>query len=142
MKLKNNLSFEAIIRTFEEKHAYKYDFLQLRELKKGYERNIDISLYSNPKFDYMQMSYIRLGLVNNVDISKYAFTEYSNFLMEIIYQLLRNGAHFENYIIEDRLNIDRLIDHYDLLARHKGLLRLDEWAKHTIYEEAPYYVKA
>lgn len=53
MKLSNNLSFEAIIKTCEEKYAHKYDFLQMRELKKGYERGVNISSYANPKLTIM-----------------------------------------------------------------------------------------
>ena len=140
MKLKNNLSFEAIIKSFEEKHAYKYNFLQLRELKKGYEHAINISLYANPNFGYEQMSYIRQGLENNVDITKYASTHYSHFLMEIIYHLLKEGALLDEFVIEDCLEVDKLIAAYDVLCRRTGLMRLDEWAKHIIYKEAPYYV--
>lgn len=142
MKLTNNLSFESFIRSCEEKYAHKYDFLQMRELKKGYERSVNISLYANPKFDYMQMAYIRLGLENGVDISKYASVKYSNFLMEVIYHLLKNGAHFDEYILEDCLDTSKLIAAYDVLCRYKGLMRLDEWATHKIYEESPYYVNS
>lgn len=140
MKLKNNLSFEAIIKTFEETYAHKYNVLRLKELKKGYEHNINISLYANPNFEYEQMSYIRQGLENNVDISKYASTNYSHFLMEIIYHLLKDGAQFDDYILEGCLEVDKLIAAYDALCRRSGLMRLDEWATHKIYEEAPYYV--
>lgn len=140
MKLKNNLSFEAIIKTFEETYAHKYNVLRLKELKKGYEHNINISLYANPNFAYEQMSYIRQGLENNVDISKYASTNYSHFLMEIIYHLLKDGAQFDDYILEGCLEVDKLIAAYDALCRRSGLMRLDEWAKYVIYEEAPYYV--
>lgn len=140
MKLKNNLSFEAIIKTFEETYAHKYNVLRLKELKKGYEHNINISLYANPNFEYEQMSYIRQGLENNVDISKYASTNYSHFLMEIIYHLLKDGAQFDDYILEGCLEVDKLIAAYDALCRRSGLMRLDEWAKYVIYEEAPYYV--
>ena len=140
MKLKNNLSFEAIIKTFEETYAHKYEFLQLKELKKGYEHNINISLYANPAFDRVQMSYVRQGLENNVDITKYVSTHYSHFLMEIIYQLLKDGALLDDYVLEDCLEVDKLIAAYDVLCRRNGFMRLDEWAKHVIYEEAPYYV--
>ena len=142
MKLKNNLSFEAIIKTFEETYAHKYNVLRLKELKKGYEHNINISLYANPNFEYEQMSYIRQGLENNVDISKYASTNYSHFLMEIIYHLLKDGAQFDDYILEGCLEVDKLIAAYDALCRRSGLMRLDEWATHKIYEEAPYYVNS
>lgn len=140
MKLKNNLSFEAIIKTLEEKYAYKYDILRMKELKKGYEHGINIFLYANPDFEYEQMSYIRQGLENNVDINKYASTNYSHFLIEIIYHLLNDGAQFDDYILEDCLEVDKLIAAYDVLCRRNGLIQLDEWAKRIIYEEAPYYV--
>ena len=136
MKLKNNLTFES----FTQVYGDRYNHEQLWWLRKGYDEGLDISLYANPNFEYEQMSYIRQGLENNVDISKYASTNYSHFLMEIIYHLLKDGAQFDDYILEDCLEVDKLIAAYDALCRRNGLMRLDEWSKHVIYEEAPFYV--
>ena len=140
MKLSNNLSFESLIQTYEEQYEHRYSGYQLEELKRGYDGGLDISVYANPAFDRVQMSYVRQGLENNVDITKYVSTHYSHFLMEIIYQLLKDGALLDDYILEDCLEVDKLIAAYDVLCRRNGLMRLDEWAKHVIYEEAPYYV--
>lgn len=135
MKLKNNLSFESFI----QMHEAQYDNAQLHCLRQGYEDNLDISLYSNPAFNGMQMHTIMYGLAHNVDVSKYAFIEYNHVIMGIIYHLLKNGAHFDKYVIEDRLDIDKIMSDYDLLIKYKGFSRLDKWALDMIYDNAPYY---
>lgn len=113
MKLTNNLSFESLIRMYEDQHEHSYDEYQLDELQDGYDSGLDISIYANPAFDRVQMSLIRLGLENNIDINKYAFVEYNYYLMEIIYELLNHGAYFDRYVLRDRLDIDKLIKDHD-----------------------------
>lgn len=141
MKLTNNLSFESLIQTYEEQHEHRYDEYQLEELKHGYDNGLDISVYANPAFDRVQMSLIRLGIENNIDISKYAFFEYNYYLMEIIYELLRHGAHFDRYVFQDRLDIDKLINDHDKLCSHARLRPLSNWGRATIHDGAPYYVE-
>lgn len=137
MKLSNNLTIEQRMNT---EWGYQFDPMQCAEILDGARQGVNVELYANPNFEYEQMSYIRQGLENNVDISKYASTNYSHFLMEIIYHLLKDGAQFDDYILEGCLEVDKLIAAYDALCRRSGLMRLDEWAKYVIYEEAPYYV--
>ena len=37
----------------------------MKEIRDGLEKNLDISLYADPKFDYMQMVEIKIGLEKN-----------------------------------------------------------------------------
>lgn len=141
MKLANNLSFESLVRTYEEQHEHRYDEYQLEELRDGYDNGLDISIYANPAFDRVQMSLIRLGLENNIDISKYAFVEYNSYLMETIYELLRRGAHFDRYVLRDCLDVDKLIKDHDKLCSRARLRPLSNWGRATIEDGAPYYVK-
>ena len=80
------------------------------------------------------MFQIMYGLENNVDASKYAFVEYNHVIMSVIYHLLKNGAHFNKYIIEDHLDVDKLMSDYELLIRYKDFSRLDKWAIDIIYD--------
>lgn len=137
MKLSNNLTFESFIQAYGD----QYDNEQLYWLHKGYDNGLDISLYTNPAFNSLQMHTIMYGLENNVDASKYAFVEYNNEIMRMIYHLLKNGARFDKYIIDDHLDVSKLMSDYELLIRYKGFSRLDKWAIDMIYGGAPYYVK-
>lgn len=142
MKLKTNLSFESLIRTYEDQYEHRYSEYQLEELKHGYDSGLDISIYANPEFDRVQMSCIRLGLENNIDINKYAFVEYNYYVMETIYDLLNHGAYFDRYVLRDRLDVDTLIRDHDKLCARTGLRPLSNWGRATIHDEAPYYVKS
>lgn len=142
MKLKANLSFKSLIQTYEDQYEHHYDEYQLRELKRGYDGGLDISIYANPEFDNVQMSCIRLGLDNDVDITKYAFVEYNYYLMETIYDLLNHGAYFDRYVLRDHLDVDTLIRDHDKLCARTGLRPLSNWGRATIEDGAPYYVKS
>lgn len=142
MRLKANLSFESLIRSFEEQHEHRYDEYQLRELRQGYNDGLDIFVYMNPAFDNIQMSCIRRGLENNIDINKYAFVEYNYYVMETIYDLLNHGAYFDRYVLRDHLDIDTLIRDHDKLCARTGLRPLSNWGRATIEDGAPYYVKS
>ena len=137
MKLSNNLTFESFIQAYGD----QYNHEQLYWLRKGYDEGLDISLYANPAFDYYQMYTIMYGLENGVDATLYAFVEYNNFMMQVIYHLLANGARFDKYIVEDHLDIDKIMSDYGLLIRYKGFHRLSKYAIDAIYDGAPYYVK-
>ncbi len=56
----------------ETKERYPWaDGLQLRLINIGLSKNLDVSVYADPKYDWRQMDQIRLGLYNGVDVSKY-----------------------------------------------------------------------
>ena len=136
MKLKNNLTFESFIQMYGE----QYDNEQLYWLRKGYDENLDISLYSNPAFNSSQMHTIMYGLATGVDARLYAFVEYNHVMMKVIYHLLKNGACFGKYIVGDHLDVDKLMSDYDLLTKYKDFSRLDNWAIRYISDHAPYRV--
>lgn len=137
MKLENNLSFDSMLQKYEG----QYNHEQLYWLRRGYDNGLDISLYANPAFNSNQMHTIMYGLQNGVDASLYAFVEYNHVIMQVIYHLLEHGAYFNNYIVEDHLDVDKLMSDYDLLIKYHGFSRFDKWAIDTIYDGAPYYVK-
>lgn len=139
MKLTNNLSFESVLESYESLYKCEYSDFQKTQLKFGYEDNLDISQYANPAFSYMQMNFIRNGLLKNLDISKYAIVEYNQYVMEVIYRLLESDAQFDRYVVEDHLDIDKLIDDYASLCKRKRTTQLDSWVVHSIYKDAPYY---
>ena len=137
MKLENNLSFDSMLQKYEG----QYNHAQLWWLRNGYDEGLDISLYANPAFDSNQMHTIMYGLQNGVDATLYAFVEYHNFMMQVIYHLLANGACFDKYVVDDHLDVDKIMRDYDLLIRYKGFSRLSKHTIDTIYDGAPYYVK-
>ena len=76
MKLKNNLSFDNLIKYYESMYKCSYDDFQVDELRIGYERGIDISQYTSVDYSSYQMEEIRLGLECNLDVSVYATTQF------------------------------------------------------------------
>ena len=62
MKLKNNLTFESIIQTYEDQHSCSFDSRQLEELKAGYENGINIEAYADPIINYFMMFSIRRAI--------------------------------------------------------------------------------
>lgn len=97
MKLKNNISFDGIIKSFEEKYGRKYTENQLKQLRLGYEHNVNILIYSHPQFSGFEMQEIRLGLMSKVDVSVYANSEFSDDQMEEIRRGLDSGIDVSKY---------------------------------------------
>lgn len=62
MKLKNNLTFESIIQTYEDQHSCSFDSRQLEELKAGYESGLHIDAYADPIINYLMMFSIRRAI--------------------------------------------------------------------------------
>ena len=56
-KIHNNLTVENLIKT---EWFNQFDEKQKREITWGLRRNLDISIYANPKFDWEQMKQILL----------------------------------------------------------------------------------
>ena len=68
-KIHNNLTIENLTKT---SWFNQFDKLQQREILKGLELNLDISIYAKECFNYAQMYAIRTGLEKNLDVSIYA----------------------------------------------------------------------
>ena len=84
MKLKNNISLDGIIKSFEEKYGRRYTENQLTQLRLGYEHNVNILVYAHPNFSSFEMQEIRLGLENNVDVTRYAYWNFDCLQMQEI----------------------------------------------------------
>ena len=59
------------------------------EIKKGLERNLDITKYSNKELSWLQMAKIRKGLEEGIDVTKYNDPQYNYMEMEDIMVALR-----------------------------------------------------
>lgn len=65
MKLKNNLSNEALIETYRSRSFDKY---QLMCIERGLLEGVDVSLYAKPLYSFYAMDLMRVLLYANVDI--------------------------------------------------------------------------
>ncbi len=74
------------------KNGGKYDRDEMKEIRKGLESGVDVSMYANPErhlpFGEWQMREIRLGLEAGVDVSKYADPKYDSDQMKKIREKL------------------------------------------------------
>ena len=48
MKLKSNLTFDNVIRSYKEQYGYTFDEYQLFELKAGFDSGLNIDLFAYP----------------------------------------------------------------------------------------------
>lgn len=62
MKLKNNITFDNIINTYEEQSGCTFDSRQIEELKIGYEKGINIDAYADPIIDRFTMRAMRCAI--------------------------------------------------------------------------------
>ena len=76
----------------------KFNEYQIRELKLGLKKGLDISLYENPKYDYIQMREIRKGLESGIDASKYSDPIYDYYQMKQIREGLEKGLDVSLYL--------------------------------------------
>lgn len=51
--------------------THKYSKEQFQQILLGKKRNIDVSIYSNPKFGWRQMQEIRFGLEAGLNVEPY-----------------------------------------------------------------------
>lgn len=65
MKLKNNLSKEALIETYCSQDFNNY---QLICIERGLSENIDVSIYAKPQYSFYTMDLMRVLLYANIDI--------------------------------------------------------------------------
>lgn len=59
MKLKSNLTFDNVIKSYKEQHNYVFDEYQLFELKVGFDKGLNIDLFAYPDFNDEIMYAIR-----------------------------------------------------------------------------------
>lgn len=71
MKLKNNVSFESIIRSFEELYNKSYNMLELEELRLCYDQQLPLDKFARLQAHW-RMRDARLGLEAGVDLFRHA----------------------------------------------------------------------
>ena len=54
----------------------EFDEDQVKQIRKGIEAGLDVSVYAKPEFDRVQMRQIRRGLEAGLDVSVYAKPEF------------------------------------------------------------------
>lgn len=59
MKLKSNLTFDNVIKSYNEQYNYEFDEYQLFELKTGFDDGLNIDLFAYPHFNDEIMYAIR-----------------------------------------------------------------------------------
>ena len=125
MKLTSNLTFDNVIKQYEDKYHRKYYYAQLVELRRGFEEGLDISVYADPDFEHEQMEVIREGLEKGLDVSVYDKLEFDHFQMSQVKYGLENKVDVELYAnskyaafhmkiirlcLELNLDVSRLLD--------------------------------
>lgn len=117
MKLKNNLTFESIIQTYEDQSGYTFDSRQLDELKLGYANGINIDAYADPIINYFMMFSIRQAiedrrqwLSNSKDQCRFAqlvYEEFDDLQLDELAIGLSKGVDIEKYAMKC-LNSDEM----------------------------------
>ena len=100
MKLKNNISFESIIRSFEELYNKSYNALELAELILCYNQQLPLEKFAKLS-DHRRMREVRLGLEEGVDISPYAANEFDWLQREEIFEGLSHRLDVSMYAYPD-----------------------------------------
>ena len=70
-------SNENIRRLLETEWANRFTSLQLAEIRRGLEQDLDVSVYAIASFDDTQMRWIRTHMLRNLDFRKYAIPSIS-----------------------------------------------------------------
>lgn len=117
MKLKNNLTFESIIQTYEDQRGCSFDSRQLEELKAGYESGLCIDAYADPIINYLMMFSIRQAieerrqwLSNPKDqcrFARFVYEEFNDLQLDELAIGLSKGVDIEKYAMHG-LNSDEM----------------------------------
>lgn len=70
-------SNENIRRLLETEWANRFTSLQLAEIRRGLEQDVDVSVYAIASFDDTQMRWIRKHMQRKLDFRKYALPSIS-----------------------------------------------------------------
>lgn len=70
-------SNENIRRLLETEWANRFTSLQLAEIRRGLEQDVDVSVYAIASFDDTQMRWIRKHMQRKLDFRKYAMPSIS-----------------------------------------------------------------
>lgn len=72
MKLVNNMTFENLIKYYEEKYNTVYTTGHLEILRSDYEKGFDVSSFIDPRLTTRQLNMILDGLDHDLDVALYA----------------------------------------------------------------------
>ena len=101
--------------------------------------------YSSKGFYPAQLRQIRQGLEKNIDVSKYACIRYNSGVMMLLRELLTFDNEFDisDYVDDnDALDIYQLLSRHTLLAHpHSGITTFRQSEKDYLISHDPYYVK-
>lgn len=108
MKLKSNLTFDNVIKSYKEQYKYEFDEYRLFELKTGFDDGLNIDLFAYPYFNDEIMYAIRSVL--------YTYREY-----------LRDTR-------SQQCAVQYVIDDYDGLQIRELVIGLSNGLKVELYE--------
>lgn len=108
MKLKSNLTFDNVVKSYKEQYGYEFDEYQLFELKTGFDDGLNIDLFAYPYFNDEIMYAIRSVL--------YTYREYL--------RDTRAQRHAVQYVIDD----------YDGLQIRELVIGLSKGLRVELYE--------
>ena len=72
MKLRNNLSFESVLESYQSLYKCKYSDYQKNQLEFGHGDDLDVSVYAKTYLTASQMHALRDGLILGFDMKPYA----------------------------------------------------------------------
>ena len=75
-----------------------YDFFQQEEIRKGLEKNIDVSIYAKPELPYNIMHQLRKALENGNDLTPYI--SYGAGVLHELRKALKSGISLISYVQE------------------------------------------
>lgn len=90
MKLKNNVSFESIIRSFEELYNKSYNMLELAELRLCYDQQLPLDKFARLQAHW-RMRQARLGLEAGIDLFQHSKECYNYKQLKAIRQIAVMG---------------------------------------------------
>lgn len=83
-------SNENIRRLLETEWADRFTSLQLAEIRRGLEQDVDVSVYAIASFDDIQMRWIRKHMLRELDFRKYAIPSISGeYICEEFHKTIR-----------------------------------------------------
>lgn len=91
MRLKNNLSVDAIFESLTSRYSWYYHQDKRDLIKRAIEEGLEAKYLVDPRFNIDQMLQIYTGLKNGIDVSKYAKTRMSVAQMITLREAIEEG---------------------------------------------------
>ena len=97
MKLVNNMTFENMIKYYEEKYNTVYTTGHLEILRSDYEKGFDVSSFIDPRLTTRQLNMIFNGLDHDLNVTLYANADMEVTQMSEIKEGLEQGLDVRLY---------------------------------------------